>query len=236
MTDESEQGGYRIAHFFADYGAESEALSAYGSVTRFTIDPRPNPAIAETVTVDLMEETPTVSEPFDLGFFHPKCTRWSRMTNISGTPEDHENQIPRARELAESVCDHYVIENQPKAPLEDPTTFTGKMFGLPIHYERAFETSFPVNPQVRERGFRAECSPYFSSARSTEWWASVKGCSTRYPKNHIAKNTLPLIYVHTLLRHFIKAVNESDREQAPDNDAPPPRKIADDQTTLTEVK
>jgi len=32
-----------VAHLFADYGAESEVLSRIGSVTRYTIDPVPNP-------------------------------------------------------------------------------------------------------------------------------------------------------------------------------------------------
>jgi hypothetical protein len=182
-----------------------------------------------------MAEMPNPAEPLDLGVFHPKCTKWSRMTSINGDPDDHENQIPRARDLADELCHHYIIENQPKAPLDDPVVLNGKMFGLPIHYERAFETSFSVRPQVRERGFRSECSPYFSADRSKDWWASVKGYSGDYTKGHLAKNCVPAVYIHTLVRHFLKAVNERDSQPASDNDDPPPRKIADNQATLVRL-
>ncbi len=34
---------YRIAHGFADHGLEDYTLSQYGHVTRYTLNPEPNP-------------------------------------------------------------------------------------------------------------------------------------------------------------------------------------------------
>lgn len=229
----SADGGYRIIHAFADYGAESEALSAYGDVYRFTIDPVDNEFVTETETMDLLEETPDVDA--HLGVFHPKCARYADTTSISGDPEDHENQIPRAREIARETCDHWIIENKPAAPLKDPVVFDGKMFGLPIAYKRAFETSFPVEAPPRFGEIATECSTYFSADRTREWWQSTKGYIGDYPKEHLVKNCLPAAYVHCLVRSWLKAVNERDARAAQDNNSPAPRKVTDDQAELTEV-
>lgn len=218
-----------IYHLFCDYGVESEALSAYGDVHRFTIDPEPNEFVASTTAMDLMGETPDGSA--DLVVAHPACTKWSDMPDVD--PEDHENQIPRARELAMSLGDHWIIENKPRAPLNDPVTFAGKQFGLPIAYERAFETSFPVRSPPRERSLGTECSPYFYADRSKEWWASVKGVIGDYPKQHIAKNALPAAYVHELGRAWLRAVNERDSKVAQDNNSRAPPRVTADQATLT---
>lgn len=220
---------YRIAHLFADYGVESEVLSRVGTVTRYTIDPRPNPSVAETVQMDLMEETP--DQRFHLAFLHPKCTRWSDMPNVD--PESHEDQIPRARELAEEIADDYVIENKPRAPLRDPVVLEGRMFGLPLAYERAFETTFPVTEPARHRTFGDKTvSPYFLADRTREWWEVVKGYSGEYPKQHLAKNALPAAYVGLLLRAWLESLDTRDAKEVQDNNSPAPPKPHPQQATL----
>lgn len=236
MSDDARQtsGEYRIGHLFADYGVESEVLATYGSVFRATIDPRPNPFVDETVQMDLMAETPDVA--LDLAILHPKCTDKSQMTSISGDPADHENQIPRAREIARTIADDYVIENKPRDDLRNPTRLNGRMFGLPIHYERAFETSFPVGEPPRERQLVDKTvSPYFLSDRTHDWWLSVKDYRHRWPKDHLAKNALPAVYVQHLVRSWLETVNERDATEVQDNNGAPPREIAEDQATLVEV-
>lgn len=196
-----------IGHFFADCGVEGEALATYGEVVRFSIDPRP--AEHDTaLEVDLMETTPATK--VDLGLFHPKCTKWANMTSISGNAEEHPNMIPRARELAEELCDEWVIENVPKAPLNDPVVLSGKMFGLPIEYERAFETSFQVRQPPRHQTLDTETSTFFYSGKDTSWWRSIKGIRGDYPKEHIAKNCLPLPYVHWLGRQWLEATGRAE--------------------------
>jgi len=90
--------------------------------------------------------------------------------------------IPSARMLAEKYCDHHIIENVPRAPLDEPTVLNGRMFGMPIEYKRAFETSFEVPQPPRLKRLlttdgpsdKAETSSFYFSERSKEWWAAVK--------------------------------------------------------------
>jgi len=207
-------GELRILHVFADKGVESEALSSYGDVVRIGLNAVPN-ASSQGIKADanLLPIKPGVT--FDLGVFHPPCGHWADLTSISGDPDDWPDLIPLAREIAERHCEHYIIENKPRAPLEDPTLLTGKMFGLPIKYERAFETSFPVNRvPVEQSQLGTECSPYWYSDRSKAWWAGVKGYSTDYPKQHLAKNSVPAAYIHHLMRQFLNATNARDADYA----------------------
>lgn len=237
MPDDVQQADKvcRIAHLFADYGAETEALSAYGQVYRFTIDPKPNPFDVEATAIDLMEETPSIKA--DLAVAHPSCAPWADTTHITGNKDDHENQIPRARELCRSIGDHYVIENKPAAPLRDPVVLNGRMFGLPIAYDRAFETSFHVPTPPRERVLGEKTvTPYFYSDRTVEWWHGVKGLRHRYPKEHAAKNALPLAYVDHLCRAWLEATNERDASEPQDNNSPAPPTVTADQATLEEVR
>lgn len=221
---------FRIAHLFADHGVESEALSAYGEVYRYTIDPRPNPHVTETRQMDLMEEMPE-GITFDLAVLHPKCTRWSDMPDVD--PDDHPDQIPRSRELAEEIAEDYVIENKPRAPLEDPVVLNGRMFGLPLAYERAFETSFRVEQPPRQQTLTEKTvSPYFFSDRTHHWWRAVKGYTGDYPKERLAKNALPAAYVHFIARHWLESRGTRDAEEVQDNNDPAPREVPEDQASL----
>ena len=233
MSEQSASGSeqFRIAHLFADHGVEAEVLAAHGEVHRFTIDPRPNEFVAETTEIDLMEETPRGR--FDLALLHPKCTKWSDMPDVD--PEDHENQIPRVRELGRRIADEYVIENKPRAPLNDPTVLHGRMFGLPLAYKRAFEASFPIlqPPQQQQFGEKT-VSPYFLADRTTEWWKATKGYRGDYPKQHLAKNALPAAYVRFLVRSWLESRETRDAEEVQDNNSPAPRKIPENQAKLTD--
>ena len=218
-TDDGAGHGRAILHCFADMGVESEALAAYGNVVRVGIDPRDydaNPSTPVQADASKPDELPFEEGQFKLGLFHAPCTRWANVTNISGDPEDHPNLIPEAREIGERYCEHYIIENQPQAPLRDPVTLDGSMWGLPIKYERAFETSFHVEQPTRQATLvpATECSPYFYSDRSRAWWASVKGYTGDYPKQHLAKNCLPNQYVHYLMRAYLRATNSVDAKEA----------------------
>jgi hypothetical protein len=217
MSD-SDRDRPRILHCFADIGVESEALVTYGDVVRVGINARDTNE-SEPVKADAYQLPFNDDVTFDLGFFHPVCKRWASLTSISGDPEEHPNQIPRAREIGEQYCDHYVIENKPQAPLNDPVVLGGQMFGLPIAYERGFETTFrvPQPPRQKQLGnqIKVETSPFFFSERSKEWWASVKGYrADRYPKEHLAKNALPAPYVHYLCRAWLKVYEEENNEGA----------------------
>jgi len=202
-----------ILHGFADYGGESEALAAYGDVTRATIDPKPND-YSSTIAVDLSrpDEVPFDEGQFDLAVLHPPCTAYSDMpsANVNG---DAPELIEEAREIGQRYADHYVVENKPAAPLAAPVVLEGRMFGLPIKYERAFETSFPVPqpPRNARLGESPETSPFYYSERSPEWWRAAKGGIVGdYPKEHIAKNIVPLPFMHHIARAWLDETRVSE--------------------------
>lgn len=196
-----------ILHVFADHGAEAVALSEYGNVTRVTINPREN-EYSDVIQADARSLPFSDSTQFDLGLFHPPCTKWSTMP--SADTENAPNFIPLSREIGEQYCDEWIIENKPSAPLEDATRLNGKMFGIPIKYERAFESTFDLTPTPSEQDIETEISPYFYSDRTKEWWCAVKNLPTDFPKQHTAKNALPLQYVNFLMRRYFETTNERD--------------------------
>jgi hypothetical protein len=217
-----QQGPIKILHAFADVGVESEALTAHGEVLRVGLDPRDS---NESVPIQAdCYDLPFQEAEFDLGVLHPECGKFSTVTNISGDPDKWPNQIPRAREIGENYCNHYIIENVPKAAtvedgLENPAggslvKLDGRQFGLPLRFERAFETSFPVNKPPVQQPLEQEVSPYFSADRSTEWWRAVKGYNGRYNKKAIARNSVPRPMVDFLMRQYWHHVGETDSQPA----------------------
>jgi len=232
MTDthSREIGQYTVAHLFADHGVECEVLTRLGYVVRFTIDPKPSSFDDQTVQIDLMKRMP--SGLFDLAVLHPNCGDVADLTSISGDRDEQEFQIKRAREIGQRIADDYIIENKPRDELRDPVVLNGRMFGLPIKYERAFETSFPVKSPPRERELGEKTvTPYYYSDRSIEWWKQVKGYSGEYPKEHLAKNALPAVYVETIVRSWLETAGR-DATEPQDNNSPAPREVTEDQTTL----
>jgi hypothetical protein len=210
-SSDSDRSDMKILHCFADDGVESEALSEFGTVVRVGLDPsdknRSNPIKADATLLPIQDGV-----QFDLGLFHPPCTKWSDMP--SADTESAPNLIPDAREIAREYCDHYIIENKPQAPLIDQTELNGRMFGLPVEYTRAFETTFEVDtPPIQSQLGKTEGQPFFDSEHSKEWWAAAKGYPPRYSKGHLSRNCLPRAYVYHLLQHWLKAV---DRQERPD--------------------
>lgn len=200
----------RILHCFADHGTEAEPLSLYGDVIRVGLEPDDtNDSVPVQADAHALPFNDGVT--FDLGLFHPPCTRWSDMPDADKDGEA-PNLIPLARDIARQHCEHWVIENKPRAPLEGSTHLTGKMFGLPIEHERAFESSFDIPEPPRYGALtETESSAYFYSEMSREWWASVKGISeVPYTKRALAKNSLPAAYIHHIMRAWLAATGRAD--------------------------
>ncbi|WP_255149001.1 hypothetical protein [Halorarius halobius] len=201
--------GLRIGHFFADTGVESEPLSAYGEVHRFGLDPSDTRFTAATYAVDLSTETPDV-DTFDLALFHPPCPRWSTATRDRDA-DSHPNLIPRARELGRFLADDWIIENVPNAPLNSPVRLNGRMFGLPIDYERAFETTFHVEQPPAYQNLIADGGPFAAHQETGGWqgsaalWRSVKQVSGDYRAEDLKRSGMPSPYIHYLMRWFLRA-------------------------------
>lgn len=197
----------QILHCFADEGVESEALAAYGDVVRVGIDAKDTnesqPIKADAKALPFKDDV-----AFDLGLFHPPCQKWAVGTSIHGGRSDHENLIPLARELGQQHCEEWIIENVPQAPLNNPVVLNGTMFGSPLHYERAFETSYHVEqpPQQTRLLDFGEMDTHHETGGwngSVELWKSVKGYSGDYPSKSLKREASPRAYIDYLVRPLL---------------------------------
>jgi DNA (cytosine-5)-methyltransferase 1 len=72
----------------------------------------------------------------------PPCQKYSKARNLQGN--EHPDLIAPVRELLRASGKPYVIENVQGAPLLNPITLVGSMFGLRTMRPRLFECSFDV--------------------------------------------------------------------------------------------
>jgi len=199
-----------IAQVFADHGAENPCLSNHGTVYRFSWKLTPN-QYSHGVKCNA-EALPIRDDyEFDVSFWHPPCGGASPMSDTgNGSRDDWDDYIPLAREKAPEISKHYIIENKPRDSLNPEVVLDGHMFNLGIEYERGFETSFPVE-QPRKQNKLADTSPFFYTEWSPGEWASVKGSSTEFGHEHLAKNTIPAAYLNYLMRYYYRAVDDEER-------------------------
>jgi hypothetical protein len=218
-TGKTTNGSQRILHLFADTGIEDEVLHTFGEVTRVGIDPEPNP-FSSVIQADATD--PPLNDRFDLAVAHPPCQRWSVATEGGGDREDHPDLIDEAREVCDRLADHYIIENVPDAPLRDPVVMSGGQFGLPIHYPRAFETSFPVDHPKPVPRWSPDVGPLSEQAKSgNAWvgrnvgWRLAKGYGHDWPARALKRHGIPAAYIRRLLYWWLAARNGDTRpEQA----------------------
>ena len=204
-----------ILHLFADTGIEDEILSTYGDVVRVGINPTENP-FSTVIQSDARD--PALSGDFNLAVAHPQCQKFSRSTNGTGNPDEYENQIPDARSVCKKLADHYIIENVPQAPLRSPVVFNGGMFGLPIHYPRAFETSFKIPQPDESPRFKPNEGPLSEQGEkgkawvgTTEGWRLAKGYNYDWPGRNLKRHGIPAAYIKRLIYWWLTAVENNSR-------------------------
>ena len=93
--------------------------------------------------LEILRNPPAWLGHFDAIHASPPCQRYSTATGSNR--DKHPDLIGPVRELLEASGLPYIIENVPQAPLRDPATLCGSMFGLMVRRHRAFETSFPIH-------------------------------------------------------------------------------------------
>lgn len=208
----------KILHLFADVGVEDEVLHTFGDVVRVGIDPEPNPF---STVIQADARSPPLTETFDLAVAHPPCQRFSIATPGGGTdPTEHPDYIDDARDACRELAEHYIIENVPQAPLRGAVEFHGGMFGMAIHYPRAFETSFRVSrPEPRSRwrptdGPLAEQgTPGRAWVGSNGGWRLAKGYSHDWPARGLKRHAVPAPYLRRLLYHWLAAIENDERSE-----------------------
>lgn len=110
-------------------------------ITGVDIKPQPHYPFSfiqtDATTVDLYG--------YDFIWASPPCQRYTSMLNHGLTDRNgHPDLIARTRWRLVHALKPYVIENVPGAPLLNPITLCGEMFGLRVTRHRLFECSFPV--------------------------------------------------------------------------------------------
>lgn len=98
-------------------------------------------------------DTPEELAEYDAIAASPPCQFFSVMTG-SRHRHKHLDLVTPSRKLLIKTGLPYVIENVPRAPLINPVTLCGEMFGLRVVRHRKFETNWPLRqpPHLKHRG------------------------------------------------------------------------------------
>jgi DNA (cytosine-5)-methyltransferase 1 len=154
----------------------------------------------------------------------PPCPRYTTLAKgTNGNPDDYPDLIAPTRELLIATGLPYVIENVPAAPLRNPTTLCGEMFGLSVIRHRLFESNMllmqpeHIAHRGRVAGYRHGKSfdgPYFAvygdgggKGTVAEWQAAM-GIDWTNNRKSIADAIPPAYteYIGTQLLDALKAV------------------------------
>ncbi len=137
---------------FCCAGGASDGLVRAGfSVEGADVEPQPEYPYA-CFQVDVTTLMSSALRRFDFVWASPPCQAFTAYKRRPGHVAPALNLIPHVRSLLRAAGVPYVIENVPGAPLENPVTLCGSMFGLDVKRHRIFECSFPVTPPPCRHG------------------------------------------------------------------------------------
>jgi len=104
------------------------------------IDNRPQPRYPfQFIQADALEYLTQHGHQYDIIHASPPCQAYSRLKGL--TTSNYPKLITPLRRILKQLQKPYIIENVPEAPLENPLTLCGTMFGLRLIRHRAFETN-----------------------------------------------------------------------------------------------
>lgn len=131
----------RALDLFCGAGGASMGLHLAGfEVTGVDIDPQPNYPF-KFHQMDALEVNPYA---FDFIWASPPCQKFTAYKRRKNHVGSYPNLIPELRDYLEKSGCNYIIENVPGAPLKNPVTLCGSMFGLDVRRHRIFEANFPI--------------------------------------------------------------------------------------------
>jgi DNA (cytosine-5)-methyltransferase 1 len=105
------------------------------------VDMNPQPRYPfEFVQADALEFVAARGREFDVIHASPPCQQFSRSRHLKTARHDHPDLIAATRDALRATGKPYIIENVEGAPLKNPLTLCGSMFGLGVIRHRLFET------------------------------------------------------------------------------------------------
>lgn len=133
----------RLLDLFCGAGGAAKGLQRAGFQV-VGVDNRPQPHycgdefyLADALTFPL--------EGYDAYWASPPCQLFTRAgQQWRKLGREYPDLIGPTRGRLQSTGRMYIIENVPGAPLMNPTTLTGAMFGLRVRRRRIFESNFPL--------------------------------------------------------------------------------------------
>jgi DNA (cytosine-5)-methyltransferase 1 len=150
----------RALDLYCGAGGVTRGLQQAGfHVTGVDIIPQPRYCGDAFAQMDALEYLKTADlSQFDYIAASPPCQRYTSIRHAPGKHRDAD-LVDLAREALIKIGKPYVIENVPGAPLIDPITLSGSMFGLGaegwrIERKRLFEASFPIAVPPRQEDDR----------------------------------------------------------------------------------
>ncbi len=136
----------RALDLFCKAGGATKGLQRAGyHVTGVDIEPQPRYCGDAFHQDDAMAWLRGEREPlasFDLIWASPPCQGYSKTQKLQG--REHPMLIEDVRQHLAASGAPYIIENVPGAPLRNPVTLVGSLFGLRTMRPRLFECSFDV--------------------------------------------------------------------------------------------
>lgn len=96
----------------------------------------------EFIRSDVFDLTDEFLSSFDAIHASPPCQAYSNAQRLR--KRRHPSLVADVREWLKWIGNRYVIENVPGAPLIEPVTLCGAMFGLKTYRHRWFEADFEI--------------------------------------------------------------------------------------------
>lgn len=117
-------------------------MAGFDFVRGVDIKPQPRYCGDEFIQADALEYLQSLIESgevveFDAIHASPPCQAYTKARRLQGN--QHPDLIQDTRRLLDETGLPYVIENVPGAPMVNPVSLTGQMFGLNVERERWFE-------------------------------------------------------------------------------------------------